>query len=274
MREDVLPRLMPDQAEGLRRLFVEDVRRMIALVPCGDLRQGGDLLAHLAAKLAGQGKRVLMLDESLSAGEQHGVFSVRPKYDLDGVLHEALEIEHVITGTPCRVDLIAGGGRAVTLSQPRMEARIGLVNAFYRLAGQYDVVLINTGSDSIQNRPSFAWACQDVIVLCHDHQDSATQAYAQIKTLHQAGERRFHLLFSGAGDAASQLLFRRVASVCRRHLQLMPACLGVLSAAGRLPEEVAGQILAWPLPEHQTGHFPALMRRLLHGSHARAFVAY
>lgn len=269
-----MPRLAPDQAEGLRRLFVEDVRRMIALVSCGGPQPGVDLLAHLAAMLAGQGKHVLMLDENLSAGEPHVAFSVTPKHDLDDVLNESAVIEAVITPTPCHVDLMAGGGRAKTLTQPRMEARIGLVNAFYRLAGQYDVVLVNAGSDSIQSRPSLTWACQDVIVLCHDHPDSVTRAYAQIKTLHQAGERRFHLLFSGASDAVAQALFRRVASVSRRHLQLMPTYLGVLSAAGCLHEELAGQVIAWPLPKHQAGHFPALMRRLLHGGPSRAFVFY
>lgn len=268
-----MPRLMPDQAEGLRRLFVEDIRRMIALVPCGDLSRGTDLLAQLARLLAEQGSRVLMLDENLSAGRRHVAFSATPQHDLDSVLNDALAIEHTITPTACQVDLIAGGGRAITLTRPRMEARIGLINAFYRLAGQYDVVLVNAATDSMQGRPSFAWACQDVIVLGHDHPDSMTQAYAQIKALHQAGERRFHLLFSGASDAVAQTLFRRVASVSRRHLQFMPTYLGVLSATGRLPEEIAGQVLAWPLPEHQAGHFPALMRRLLHGSHSRAAVS-
>ena len=270
----VLPKLAHDQAEGLRRLFVEDVRRMIALVSCGDQQQSTSLLAHLAAMLVHQGKRVLMLDERLSAGRPHEAFSVTPAHDLDDVLNEALEIEQVITTTDAQVDLIAGGGRAGSLTQPRMEARIGLVNAFYRLAGHYDVVLINTGSDAIQRRPSFAWACQDVIVLCHDQPDSMTQAYAQIKSLHQAGERRFHLLFNGTDETVSQTMFRRVASVTRRHLQLMPAYLGVLSPTGHLPEEVAVQVLAWPLPAHLTGHFPELMRRLLPGSPSRTFVPH
>ena len=269
-----MPRLAPDQAEGLRRLFVEDVRRMIALVSCGEQQEGAELLAHLAAMLAAQGKRVLMLDESLSAGKSHVALSVTPAHDLDDVLNEDLEIENVITPTAWNVDLIAGGGRARTLTRPRMEARIGLVNAFYRLAGRYDVVLINTGSDPIQRRPSFAWACQDVIVLCDDQPEAMTQAYAQIKSLHQAGERRFHLLFDVIDEAVAQAMFRRVASVSRRHLHLMPTYLGVLSAGGRLPAEVADQVLAWPLPAQQAGHFPALMRRLLRGGPSRAFVSH
>lgn len=271
--EGVLPRLAPDQAEGLRRMFVEGVRRMITLVSCGEQQPGAELLAQLAAMLAAQGKRVLLLDESLSAGKPQLAFSVTPAHDLDDVLNEALEIERVITPTAGHVDLIAGGGRARSLTRPRLEARIGLVNAFYRLAGRYDVVLINAGSDPIQSRPSFAWACQDVIVLCHDHPESMTQAYAQIKSLHQAGERRFHLLFNGTDEVVAQAMFRRVASVSRRHLQLMPTYLGVLSAAGRLPAEVADQVLAWPLPAQLAGHFPALMRRLLRGSPSRTLVS-
>jgi len=274
MPEKVLPRLAPDQAEGLRRLFVEDVRRMIAMVPCGTAELAAEQLAHLGSVLAAQGKRVLMLEESLSAGHAHEALAVTPEYDLDDVLNEGRDIERVVTPTGLKVDLIAGGGRTRALTQPRMESRIGLVNAFYRLAGQYDVVLVNTGSDPIQSRASFAWACQDVIVLCHDHPDSVTQAYAQIKALHQAGERRFHLLFSGAEEPAAQTLFRRVATVTRRHLHLMPSYLGALSASGGLPVGVPGQVLAWPLPEHQAGHFPALMRRLLRGSHSRTYVSH
>ncbi len=270
----ILPSLEADQAEGLRRLFVEDVRRMIALVSCGGLQQGGALLAHLAASLAGMGRRVLMLDEGLSAGHRHEIFAATPVHDLDDVLQGVVDINRAITATPCHVDLIVGGGRVLALTRTGVEVRIGLINAFHRLAGQYDVVLINAGSDPIQTRPSFAWACQDVIVFCPNHPDVVTHAYSQIKLLHQAGERRFHLLFSGSDDVQAQALFRRVATVSRRHLQLMPTCLGALSMLGRLPDDVVDQVLAWPLPAHLAGHFPALMQRLLRGNHARAFVPH
>lgn len=266
-----MARLAPDQAEGLRRLFVADVRRMIALVSTGAI--GSALVARVAAAMTAQGKRVLVVDEQLSAGKPHAMFAVTPEHDLDSVLHEAIDIERAIVATACGAHLLAGGGRTRPLSRPRMEARIGLVNAFYRLAGQYDVVLVNAPGDTLQSRPSFAWACQDVMILCDDQPDSVTHSYALIKLLHQSGERRFHLLFTGMDDGVAEAMFRRVASVSRRHLHLMPASLGVFPlaepASSAFHAWLAAQVQTWPLPEHQAGHFPALMHRLLRGSTSR-----
>lgn len=266
-----MARLAPDQAEGLRRLFVADVRRMIALVSTGAM--GDAVMAHLAAAMSANGKRVLVLDEHLCAGRAHAGLGVTAGFDLDNVLYDDIDIEQAVITTSSGVHLLAGGGRTRPLSQPRMESRIGLVNAFYRLAGQYDVVLVNTQGDVLQSRPSFAWACQDVMMLCDDQPDSVTQTYARIKLLHQAGERRFHLIFSGMDDVVAESVYRRVASVSRRHLHLMPANLGTLPFESHLSAtfltQLAAQLQTWPLPEHQTGHFPALMRRLLRGSNPR-----
>ncbi len=265
--------LSPDQAEGLRRLFVADVRRMIAMVSCGPAEQASCLAAQLAAALVKQGKKVLLLEEQLFAGRRHPFLKVAPEYDLDAVLHDVVHVEQAVVTTACGVDLLAGGGQSRTLTRPRMEARIGLVNAFYRLTGQYDVVLVSAPGDAMQSRPSFAWACQDVILLCGGLPDSMKQAYGLIKLLHQSGERRFHLLFSEMDSEQSEAFYRRVAMVSRRHLQLMPGDLGVLPDNAPFPESfvsgLAAQVYTWPLPQHQAGHFPALMRRLLRGNTAR-----
>lgn len=267
-----MTQLLPDQAEGLRRLFQADVRRMITVLsPAGD-GVGHEFAAGLATALAGQGRKVLLLDESLAAGERHPVFGATARHDLATVMLHQAEIDKAILCAMPGIDLLAGGGQSGTLPRPRMEARIGLVNAFYRLAGKYDVVLVDAGADGVHSRPSFAWACQDVIMLCGNQPDASTAVYSHIKSLHQAGERRFHLLFSGMSAERAQALYRSIATVSRRHLQVMPEMLGVLPAAGDLPSgyfaQLADSVLTWPLPAHKAGHFPALMRRLLGGANA------
>lgn len=276
-RGTCLAKSLPDQAEGLRRLFAADVRRMIALVAVGGHSNGRLVAAGLAVALAGHGKKVLLLDEFLSAGELHAAFGISPKHDLGAVLLSRIEIEAAIMPTASGVHVLAGGGHAHTLPRPRMEARIGLVNAFYRLAGKYDVVLVNVRADSVGSRPSFAWACQDVVVLCGSQPDMATEAYTQIKLLHQADERRFHLLFCGLDQIRAQILYRNVAAVSRRYLHLMPEDLGILPGDADVSAEFFGQLAwtvqSWPLPEHKAGHFPALMRRLLRGTNPRVLQA-
>jgi flagellar biosynthesis protein FlhG len=263
-------KLSPDQAEGLRRLFVADVRRMVAFVTADKNASGGGLVEGLASALAAQGQKVLLLDESLSAGDVPALSSLPVRDDLGRVLEKGSDMESAVVHTAIGVDLLAGGSHARTLPRPALESRIGLVNAFYRLAGKYDVVLVNAGSDSVNSRPSFAWACQDVIVLCGMRSDEVTHAYGHIKLLHQSGERRFHLLFGEADPARARVLYKNVATVCRRHLHLMPEYLGALqqqdSASREYFYHLAEVVQSWPLPEQKTGHFPALMQRLLRGA--------
>lgn len=255
-------RRVPDQAEGLRRLFVGDMRRMVALV--GGTATARPLAAGFAAALAGMGKSILLLDECGSAGERNPALGVQYLYDFNTVLAGQAEIEAAVLHVAPDLDVIAGGAQVREPPPSALEARIGLVNAFYRLAGRYDVVLVDTLGYDPAYHPSFAWACQDVVVVCDG---VATEAYAHIKQLHHSGERNFHLLFASMEVARAQAVYKTVAAVCRRHLHLMPEYFGVLEPQDSLGfSHLARQMLVWPLPENKTGHFSALMQRLLPGT--------
>lgn len=259
---------MQDQAEGLRRLFVADVRRMVAVLPAtaAGAAAGRRISAGLATSLARHRHRVLLLDESITQGERHPDLGVQVGQDMTSALLNLRDIDKAIVRVAPGLDFLAGGNPGRSYPRPRMEARIGAVNALYRLAGSYDVVLVDAGSPVAHGLPGFSWACQDVIVLCHGEADAMTKCYAHIKALHDAGERRFHVLFSGVAGERAQLMYRNLATVSRRHLQVMPAMLGVLPAetpADTTFDSLAHKLLGWPLPERKGGNFPALMRRLL-----------
>lgn len=264
--------LAEDQAEGLRRLFVADARRMVALMTTRG-ESAVEMAANLAALLAAQGKKVLVLDEFWTAGEQHPVFGIKPRHDLTSVMLASGELESAVARSAQGFDVLAGAVSS-HVPRPRMEARIGLINAFYRLAGRYDVVLVNASTEATDSRPSFAWACHDVILLAEDSADSATEAYARIKLLHQADTRRFHLLYREMADERAAALFKGLAAVSRRHLHLMPEYLGVLPAgAGQqamVLQNLARTLQTWPMPQHKAGNFPELMRRLLRGADPHA----
>ena len=260
-----MAKLLPDQAEGLRRLFVGERRRMVALVGSEQRDRG---VAHkLAMALAAQGKKVLLLDESLVGGKWFDPLQVSVHYDLSDVMVHGLEIDQALVAGACGVDLIAGGEDVARGQSPAMEARIGLVNAFYRLAGEYDVVLVDALRSEPVKRPSFVWACEDVIVVCGGEGHCTTRAYAYIKAMHENGDRRFHLLFEQVDSLRAHGLHRSLASVSRRHLHVMPESLGNVPDNDLFEadfyRQLTAALLRWPLPENKTGHFPALMRRLL-----------
>jgi flagellar biosynthesis protein FlhG len=267
-----LASLAEDQAEGLRRLFVADARRMVGIMTArGDSM--AEVTAHLAGLLVLQGKKVLVLDEFWAAGEQHPIFDLKPKHDLASVMLASGELESAILPTALGFDMLAGAtsGHA---PRPRMEARIGLINAFYRLTGRYDVVLVNANPETTGSYPSFAWACPDVILLADDGADAATEAYACIKLLHQADTRRFHLLYREMAPERAATLFKGLATVSRRHLHLMPEYLGVLptvpSQQTSVLQNLVRTLQTWPMPQNKAGNFPELMRRLLRGGDPHA----
>lgn len=266
-----------DQAEGLRRLFAGDSRRMIAVLSTDCSSGSEDVTAELAHALAAQGRSVLVLDEFLSAGELHKGFGVTPKHDLVTLMLAQAEMESAVMRVSPGVALLAGGANSASLPRPRMEAQVGMVNAFYRLAGRYDTVLVRAYPDAAARQSSYCWACQDVIVLCGQRQDDATQAYALIKMLHHADERGFHLLFQGMNVDRARALHHNLAAVSRRHLKLMPEYLGLLpsqrEARKQCFDEMAETLQKWPVSYQKAGLFPELMRRLLRGARAPAIQA-
>lgn len=263
-----------DQAEGLRRMFAGDVRRMIGVLSERDSHHGRELSANLAMTLGTNGSRVLLLDESLMAGEVHAMFGASAAYDLFQVVHEQVDMVSALVTVAPNVHFLAGG-MAYMARRPEDDNRDALVSALHQLADAYDVVLINAAEEGARAYPSLAWAAQDIIVLCGDRSDSVTTAYAHIKALQLAGERRFHVMFEPMPVELAQTMYRNLASVSRRHLRDTPGDLGVLphQPSDSFFAKLAEHIHAWPLPKHKDGHFRAFMQRLLQRTSLRSGTA-
>ena len=70
-----------DQAEGLRRLLVQDSTR-IATITSGGARAGRTTtVINLAAALAGEGKNVLVIDENVGANNLAGMLAITAHRD-------------------------------------------------------------------------------------------------------------------------------------------------------------------------------------------------
>jgi len=255
-------RTVIDQAEGLRRMFAADAAHMVAVL--GDDEQ--DITAALAVALSGQGKKVLLLDEALRAGELHTLLTKPVKHDISSVLRSEKSLQEIVIPTTGITLLPAGITRSV---QNADSARVRLLAAFHALMGMFDIVLIHAAPSAL-NRPSFgfALAAPEVIVLCRGTSAGITAAYSQVKaTTSTPGERHFRLLFQDVDERMARVLFRNFASVCRQHLASMPDFAGVLPstkvAAADTLEAFAVDMSAWPLPERDDSRFEAFMRRLL-----------
>lgn len=259
--ERPLIRTAVDQAEGLRRMFAADAAHMVALL--GD--DENDISVALALALAGQGKKVLLLDEQLRAGDPHVLLAAAVRYDIGHVLRGEKSLQEIALPAAGITLLPVGIVRPVH----KDSARVRLLAAFHALVGMFDIVLIRAAATAVHRSSfGFALAAPEVIVLCTGTSSGITAAYSQIKiTAHTPGNRHFRLLFRGVEESLASVLFRNLAGVCRQHLNLMPDFAGVLpverSAAADALETLAAGIAGWPQPERDGSRFEAFMRRLL-----------
>lgn len=247
-----------DQAEGLRRMFSADAAHMVALL--GD--EESEVSIGLALALAGQGKKVLLLDEELHAGDSHMLLPSIVRHDLGHALGGDKSLQEIALATSGITLLPAGHHRTLV----KDSARVRVLAAFHALVGIYDVILIRAAASRAHF--GFALGAPEALVLCNGTSSGITAAYTRIKTSSQApGKRHFRLLFRGVDAPMADVLFRNLAGVCRQHLGLMPDLAGVVPGENRAAadalEALAVEIAEWPRPERDDSRFEAFMRRLL-----------
>lgn len=257
-----------DQAEGLRRLFAADVAHMVALLG----EDGQDISAALAVALAGQGKKVLLLDEQLLAGDTHPLDRLPVSYDIGAVLSGEKSLQEIVRPVAGVTLLPAGLTRSLHGID---QARVRLLAAFHALAGMFDIVLIHASVAHQRRGIGFALAAPEVIALCAGTSDGIKLAYAHIKAMDRVkGRRHFRLIFRDVDASLAKKLFRNLAAVCRQHLGFMPDDAGVLpadqAAAADALEILARDMALWPLPERDDSRFEAFMRRLLNATGSRS----
>jgi flagellar biosynthesis protein FlhG len=222
-----------EQAAGLRAALRPDPVQVIA-VTGGKGGVGKTCVAiNLAAALAAQHKRVLMLDGDLGLANADVQLGIAPRFTLEHVLDGRCTLEEAVVDTPAGFKLIPAASGVTRLSSLSTAEHLGLVQAFSQLAIGLDVLVIDTAAGISDSVLQFCQAAQHVLVVLRDEPASLADAYATIKVLAKShGVRRFQVLAnmstaSGSGEA----LFRKLQRVTDRFLDV------VLEYAGEIPED-------------------------------------
>jgi flagellar biosynthesis protein FlhG len=155
--------------------------------------------ANLAAALARQGQRVLVLDADLGLANLDVVLNLFPKITLHDVFSGNAKLEDAILPAPGGFSVLLAGSGMVEYSRMTPEVREQLLKVIEEVAPRYDHVLLDTGagiSDVVLFTVSLAG---DVIVVATPEPTSLTDAYATIKVLATTqGRRALHLVVNQA----------------------------------------------------------------------------
>lgn len=252
-----------DQATGLRKLLERSAVRVVALVGA----QSASLASALAVALVGQGQRVLLLDEQLSAGDRHFLLREPLNADVGSVLQGKMGLKDIsmqvagLTIVPADTDLNINGFEL---------ERLRMLEDFHQLASGFDFVVINAGLDIQRDGIGFALAAPEVVVVTDSSEFGITEAYRHIKLFGRivGMDRHFLVMIRGASESYAKRLYYTLARVCRRYLGFVPAFLCVVSpdsySAAHTLETMALDLIHTPVAkEGELRRFDVFMCRLL-----------
>jgi flagellar biosynthesis protein FlhG len=148
------------------------------------------LSANLAAALARQGERVLVLDADLGLANLDVVLNLFPKITLHDVFTGKSTLEHAILEAPGGFSVLLAGSGMVEYSRLTPEVRQQLVDVVEQVVPRFDRILLDTGagiSDVVLYTVSLA---DEVLIVATPEPTSLTDAYATIKVLATTQGRR------------------------------------------------------------------------------------
>ncbi|MDE2402474.1 MAG: MinD/ParA family protein [Burkholderiales bacterium] len=158
--------------------------------------------ANLAAALARQGQRVLVLDADLGLANLDVVLNLYPKITLHDVFTGKAQLEEAILPAPGGFSVLLAGSGLVEYSRLTPEVRDQLLNIIETVSPRFDVIIIDTGA-GISDVVLFALSlAQEVIVVATPEPTAMTDAYATIKVLSsQQSREQLHLVVNQVGRA-------------------------------------------------------------------------
>jgi flagellar biosynthesis protein FlhG len=139
--------------------------------------------ANLAAALARQGERVLVLDADLGLANLDVVLNLAARVTLHDVFTGRAALDEALQSAPGGFSVLLAGSGLVEYSRMTPEVRDKLLDVIARVRPRFDHVLLDTGagiSDVVLFTVSLA---DEVLIVATPEPTSLTDAYATIKVL-------------------------------------------------------------------------------------------
>ena len=227
---------------------------------------------NLATALAARGRRVLLFDADLGMANVHIFAGVAPRGTLLDVVEGRSTLAQVLTPGPGGVQIVCGASGVAGLADLEVRVIERLGRELAQLAGDFDVLLIDTGAGISAQVLQFLTLAHEIIVVATPNLAATLDAYGVIKVAREARlPAQISILVNQTDDEAeADAIFARLSGCAHRFLQFLPASLGSLRRDPAV--EAANQsrtplVLAQPASENAR-RFTAMSARLLDASPA------
>lgn len=234
---------MQDQAYKLR-LLAQDLHRQVeeelrarartARVISVTSGKGGvgktNFSLNLGIALQKLSKRTILIDADLGMANVDVVLGLVPRYTLYDVIKGEKEIDEVIVEGPDGLKIIPGGSGIQELANLDRERLQSIITQIYRLDGEADLIIIDTGAGLSQNVMSFVLAADEVILLTTPEPTAITDAYGLVKNLfrHRPDSKVYLVVNMAESDEEAEVVARKLEIVTQKFLQAQITCLGYI----------------------------------------------
>jgi len=198
------------------------------------------IAANLAAWLAEQGYRVLVVDCDLGLANMDILLGITPAHTLKDVVFGDKTIHEIITPTDAGFDLIPACSGVKEMGQLIYEKVQLVKDTLEPVFSQYDQVLLDTGAGISEVVLQFNLFAQKNIIVLNREPTSLTDAYAVIKVMSQRfGRRTFAIVVNSARDEKeANRLFTHINTVCKEFLGLSVDYLGYIVHDDAVPRSI------------------------------------
>jgi flagellar biosynthesis protein FlhG len=230
-----------DQAEGLRRLLVQDNDFRAVTVISGSAGTGKTTaVINLATALAQSGKKVLIIDENAGASNLGGTLGLSAHRDLLDVVRRDMSLDKVLIHHPDGYSILPAGRGMRVLGKLNPDDQSHLIDSFGNVTPPMDVVLVDAAAGSTSRLLLLAFPCHEIVVLVSSQPASITTAYALIKHISgNSGSHRFRVLVNKVGDETeAKKIFDNMARVASRYLSVSLDFIGLIPPDDKLRQSI------------------------------------
>lgn len=197
--------------------------------------------ANLAAALARQGQRVLVIDADLGLANLDVLLNLKPKLTLHDVFTGKAGLDEAILDAPGGFQVLLAGSGLVEYSRLSAQVREQLKTLLQKVRPRYDLILLDTGagiSDVVLYAVSLA---DEVLVIATSEPTSLADAYATMKVLATQQQRsRLQLLVNQCRrPGEGREVLQQLQTVLDRFVQLPAGGLVQLDLIGEIPTDTS-----------------------------------
>ena len=279
-----MPEPIHDQAEGLRRLLVQNFLSVLTITSGGTGTGKTTTVISLAAALARSGRHVLVIDENVGANNVSATLGINAHRDFLDVIRRDKTLDEVIIPRPEGFFILPAGRGMRVLEKLSADDQAHVISCFAQLAQPIDVILIDAAPGWSSQMLTLALSTHEIVVVVSPDPASITAAYALIKHTcgHHQDKQHFHVVVNKAGtEAQARMIFDNMADVARRHLAVSldfmgfvphdgKLCLGrrvtgatPVTAADAAFRGIAESLTDWPCPDDEERGVEHFMQCLL-----------